>query len=433
MPYYIGGVIQASTYNYFADFINSIYGDRNVNSTVSYLANTGYGKLPNINYVDPENPGDPADAISAAQWNALFSRITACGIHQGISTAPIPATPVAAGTLIEAFNDYLTTQTLKDVIGNIVANKLVIAPGQIVLTPAAPAVNSVAWTTGKQYSFQIDFGSWNNARYFFNLGGKIAVAGSYTGGSAPVADAFWHDFWVGMGTIRFGWQDSDATGGSQPSNRGFYDLTTTYQEVYRRVPIDGGVSYSDNYISVRAKLNAAAGTNGLVDFQVHMVDNDVSPASKTGTNTINVSVMSSGGAITYPGPAVTVTPGGFTNTFTPAAAGVPLAVFASPVSVSASVLGSGNAITNTITATASGGTGPYTYVWSDETVAPNIVTSFSNPTPAATSGPVSTTITKNLTAGQIIGGTVKVTVTDALSNVAITYVNWGADSNLANP
>jgi hypothetical protein len=433
MPYYIGGVIQAATYNYFADFINSIYGDRNVNSTVPYLANTGYGKLPNIAYVDPENPGDPADVISAAQWNALFSRITACGIHQGTSTAPIPSTPVLAGTLIEAFNDYLTTQTLKDVIGNLVANKLVIAPGQVALTPAAPAVNSVAWTTGKQYSFQVNFGSWNNARYFFNLGGSITVAGSYTGGSSPTSDAFWNTFWTGMGIIKFGWQDSSATGGSQPSNKGFYDLTTSYQEVYRRVPIDGGVSYSDNYISVRAKLNAVAGTNGLVDFLVHMVDNDVSPVSKTGTNTINVSVYSSGGAITYPGPAVTVTPGGFTNTFTAAAAGVPLAVVVAPTAVSATVLGTGNATTGLITATASGGTGPYTYVWTDETVTPNIVTSFSNPTPAATSGPVTTTITKNLAAGTIIGGTVKVTVTDALSAVVVAYVNWGADSNLTNP
>lgn len=433
MPYYVGGVIQAATYNYFVDFINAIYGDVNVNSTVPYLANTGYGKLPNVSYVEPVTTGNPADLVTATQWNALFSRITACGIHQGISTSPIPSTPVAAGTLVTAFNSYLTTQTLKDVLANIVANKLVIAPSQIVLNPAAPAVNSTSWTTGKRYSFQVNFGSWNNARYFFNLGGSISVAGSYTGGSSPVTDSFWNTFWSGLGVIKFGWQDSSSTAGSQPSNKGFYDLTTSYQEVYRRVPIDGGIAYSNNYISVRAKLNAAAGTNGLVDFQVDMVDNDSSPAAKTGTNTINVSVYTSGGAIPYPGPAVTVTPGGFVTSFSAAAAGVPLAVFASPVSISARITDAGTATTGIITATASGGTAPYTYVWSNETLTPNIVTSFSNPTPAATSGPVTTTISKTLTAGQILGGTIKVTVTDAASNTAVTYVNWATDSNLPNP
>lgn len=432
MPYYIGGLIQAATYNFFADFVNSIYGDRNVNATTPYLANTGYGKLPNINYVDPENPGDPAEVISAAQWNALFSRITACGIHQGISTAPIPSTAISPGTLIEAFNDYLTTQTLKDVVGNIVANKLVIASSQVVLTPATPATNSTSWTAQKRYSFQIDFGSWNNARYFFNLGGALAISGSYTGGSSPVADAFWSDFWSGMGVIKVNAQDS-ASGGSQPSNKGFYDLTTSYQEIYRRVPIDGGVSYSDNYISVNAKLNAAAGTNGLVDFQIDQVDNDALPSAKTGTNTINISIAASGGAIPYPGPAVVVTPGAWTTSFTPAAAGVPLAVIVSPVAVSSKIVGAGNATSGVITATASGGTAPYTYVWTNETLTPNIVTSFSDPTPPTTSGPVTTTITKNLTSGAIVAGTIKVTVTDAAARTTVAYVDWAADSNLPNP
>lgn len=431
MPYHIGGLIQASSYNYVIDLVNSIYGDRNVSSTVPYLANMGYGKLPNINYVDPENPGDPKDLISAAQWNALFSRITACGIHQGISTNPIPTSEVSPGTLIEAFNDYLTTQTLKDVISVIIANRLSIASGQISLVPAAPATNSTAWTAQKRYSFQVDFGSWNNARYFFNLGGSVGVAGSYTGGSSPVADEFWNEFWTGMGTIKLGAQDS-LSSGSQPSNKGFYDLTTSYQEVYRRVPIDAGISYSDNYISVNAKLNAAAGTNGIIDFQIDMVDNDAVPASKTGTNTINVSIAASSGAIVYPGPAVIVTPGSWTTAFTPAAAGVPLAVVVAPTGVSMNLVGGGSVTSSTITATASGGTAPYTYVWSDETIAPNIVTSFSNPTPGPTAGPVTTTITKNLTNGQILGGTIKVTVTDAAAGSTIAYVNWGADSNHPN-
>ncbi len=433
MPYFIGGLIQAGTYNYFADLVSSIYGDVYVNSTVPYLANTGYGKLPNLAHVNPQNPGDPADLVTAVQWNALFSRVIACGVHQGTDTTPIPTNPLLVGTLVEAFNDYLTTQTLKDVLAKLVANKLLIAPGQIALTPATPAVNNVAWTTGKQYTFQVDFGSWNNARYFFNLGGSINFAGSYTGGTNPVADAFWNTFWAGMGVIKFGWQDSFASGGSQPSNRGFYDLTTTYQEVYRRVPIDAGVAYSNSYISVNAKLSAAAGTNGLVDFQIQAVDNDVTPVSKTGTNTINIAVASSGGAITYPGPAVTVSTGTFTNTFTALPAGVPLSVVVSPLALSATIVNAGTATTGLVTATASGGTAPYTYVWSDETITPNIVTSFSNPTPASTSGPVTTTLSKTLTAGQIVGGTVKVTVTDAAVNTTIAYVNWGTDSNLPNP
>jgi hypothetical protein len=447
MSYKVGGLVEAATYNYFVGFINSIYSDSFAGSTNPSSAAFGYGIGTNLPAVNPTiNPSapppyTPAEIVTAVQWTNLFDRIVKIGLHQGTSTNPIPALVKGSianphnADLIAAFNDYTNSTTLKEVISQIAARKCIMAVSQRILNLAPPAVSptipAYTWTSGSQYSFQVDFTTWDNARHFFNLGGAITINGNISGGGS--ADAMWASILAGMGTITFNWQGAQPGGSGPSSNKGFYFLTTSYQEVFRKTPHGGSAYYVASYISVNAKLNAAAGVNGKIDFQFRIVDASATPPTKTGTITTNIGNISSGGAVPYPGPAVITNAGLYTPTFTPDPPGIHLSVAVSPETIQAESQESDTPplTTSVITAQASGGTAPYTYVWANFTSAPNVVT-FNPPAPQTSSGPVSVTFSRVMESGGIAVGVARVTVTDSASNVATTLVNWGMANNHNN-
>lgn len=419
MTYNAGQPIQATDFNGFVDQINQIYGDLNTGSTTLNPASFGYGILPNLPHVAV------GDTVTAADWTSLFSHIHSCGTHQGTSVTPIPPS-VSPGDLVVAYNDYLSGPTLMDVITNLTANRLSIAVSQVTSDNTPPVqVSSITWTTGLQLTFQIDFGSWNNARYFFNTGGKVTFAGSLPGSYTPgSASKYWQDMLADMGTVRFAWHSTIPSSGNG-SSLGFYDLTTSYLEVYKKSSISGEpIAYGNNYISVQAKLNAAAGTNGKVDFAINLIDNDSTLPldTKPAGFTFNIGYLVSAGAVPYPGTR-TFVPGSFTQVPNGGGGGPILNLSVSPTSLSASIVGNGTATTAPVTATASGGTSPYSYQWTNSS---GTVT-FSAPTSATT------TFSKALTTGQSASGTALVTVTDSASNTAFAPVPWALNSNASVP
>lgn len=418
MTYSTGGPIQAADYNDFVDAVNAIYADTNAGATSLVPASSGYGVVPNLPHVAI------GDAVTAADWTAMFDRIHKCGTHQGTSVTPIPPA-VSPGGLVVAYNDYLSGPTLSDVITDLTANRLNIDLSQITSDNTPPAqVSAITWTTGLQLTWQIDFGSWNNARYFFNTGGKVKFAGTLPG-SFPSGSAskYWQDMLSDMGTVQFAWNSTIPSSGSGTSF-GFYDLTTSYIEVYKKSTLIGlPAAYGNNYISVQAKLNAAAGTNGKIDFIIQLIDNDSTLPLETKPTgfTFNIGYFVSSGAIPYPG-TKTFNPGTFTVVPNGGGGSPILTVGVSPTSLAQSIAGAGTATTSTVTATATGGTAPYTYAWSNSS---GTVT-FSAPTSAAT------TFSKVLANGESASGTAQVTVTDSLSATAFAPVPWAMNSNPIN-
>lgn len=417
MTYHQYGIISASSYNQFVGLMNNIYGDTNSGSTIESSASFGYGY---------SNLGTKAvgSVINAADWTSLFNVITLCGTHQGVNVSPIPSS-VSSHALIAAYNNYLSTQTLTDVISALTANYLLVNVGQLsaIPTPASAPTSALPWSTGIQYSWQADFGTWDNARHFFNTGSSLTILGSYAGsGSSPVEETFWANLLTGMGTLMFSANATTPGGSGAASSLGFYTLTTSYQEVYHRLPSAGAGVYSNNYISIKAKLNAAAGTNGKIDFQIQLMDNDTHIHTKTGTFTTATGVLQSSGAVPYPGPAVTIPAGSYATIASIPNAGVPLTIVVSPVTSSTHIVGAGVATSVSLGVTAAGGTGPYTYSWTNYLGAVTITT------PSASS----TTLNTTLTAGQITSGIVKIAVTDSLSVTTFNLVPWSMNSNLTN-
>lgn len=301
MTYSAGNPIQASDYNTFATAatsMNRIFADIFPGDTSSN-ARFGYGQTPALTSVSIGND------VTAAQWSALFQTIRRCGTHQGtVTVPPLPVADPVSGDTIVAHN---TPSTLSSLIALLTTNRFNLAPGQSLLTLGsnfAQPAGANPWTNSLTWNYQVNFGSWNNARYFFNSGGSLRLSGSYTPNSTP-EDAQWISMFATMSPLVFDRTATAPASGTGGTNIGFYDLTTSYQTIYLKA-FGSGLYYATSTIEVEAKYAAAAGTNGLVDFRIILTSGDATPEPKTSTTTYRVDNIKSAGAIVYPGPLVTV-------------------------------------------------------------------------------------------------------------------------------
>lgn len=301
MTYVTGGLIQAIDYNTFATLsssMNEVFADLHPGATtLAAFADFGYGQLPALTAVSTGN------SILASEWAALFQTIRNCGDHQGTTVVPpLPVTNPAIGNDIVAQN---SPTTLASLIATIRTNRLNLAAGQSTLTLGtsyAQTGATIPWTNSLTWNAQADFSSWNNARYFFNAGGFLGINGSMSPLSTP-EDTQWQAMLTAMSPLKFTWNSTTPNTGTGGTSIGFYNLTTSYQTVYLKAY--GSGPYSASTLEVRAKLAAAAGTNGQIDFQIIMTDNESGiKSSKNGTTTFRIDNTKATGAVTYPGPLV---------------------------------------------------------------------------------------------------------------------------------
>ncbi len=303
MTYITGGDVQALDYNTFATLsasVNEVFADLHSGATtIGAGADYGYGQTPALTSVVAGN------SILATEWAALYDAMRDCGTHQGTTVSPpVPGINPAAGDDITAYN---SPSTFASVVALLRTNRHVLAGGQSLLTLGSNFVQpggAIPWTNTLTWNYQVDFSSWNNARYFFNSGGSLRLSGSYSPNVTP-EDAQWVSMFATMSPLVFNWNTTSPFSGTGGTAIGFYGLTTSYQTIYLKA-FGGGGYYSTSTITVQAKLNAAAGTNGLVDFRIILTDGDPTPNPKTSATTYRVDNVKSAGVIVYPGPLVAV-------------------------------------------------------------------------------------------------------------------------------
>ena len=324
MSYQQYGTIQASTYNAFTAIMNSIYADTNTGATSYTTASYGYGQTPALSTTVPVGSN-----ITAAEWAALFGAMEKCGYHQGTPVVP-PLPGVAPGyntgstTLPAAGNTIVAYDTptgaLTTLINTLIANRFNLYSAQTATINYGPFVSS-SWTHTLTFTFTANFGSWDNARYFFNSGGSINISGSYPDGAGDAHE--WFTMLSNMSPLAVSAIASTPSVGSPGPIGGFWNsgtgnpLTTSFQTLYTQTYSLS--PYSGSYITVNAKLGAAAGTAGseVVTFTVFLnqADSGTIVAPK-GATTFNVSESHAAGTsgIVYPGPSVVITNLGFVST-----------------------------------------------------------------------------------------------------------------------
>jgi len=178
MTYSVGGLIQATDYNGFA---NDTAG-ANVNGIWSTgTTDAGYGQSA-LGTVAATN------TVTATQWASLVNTISSIASHQG--TTITARTAPTAGNIINilaALNTDLTTCTTNR--GNAVANGTQ-------FTGWTGTNSKTATTSGSSWSITftntVTFASADAARYFFNAGGRIKIDVSKTS-TGNTGDPEWND------------------------------------------------------------------------------------------------------------------------------------------------------------------------------------------------------------------------------------------------
>lgn len=129
-------------------------------------------------------------------------------------------------------------------------------------------VRTTTWTTNINNTIRFTFPSFNSARFFFNSGGAILLSYTLVGGTTGTALDFATMFST-MGTIAFDYTETTQSGtGGTPSLIGYYDLTTSWQQIFTQ----GGIGvYSGNNIVINAQRSESG---DYVEIQTVLTDSD---------------------------------------------------------------------------------------------------------------------------------------------------------------
>lgn len=263
MTYTVGGLIQATDYNGFAnDSANNV---GNIFATGS--GDKGYGQAAIANVA-------AGGTVTATQWATVVNNLESLGEHQG-TTITSRTAPVAGNTITILSSVASDINTLTGARGNAAfsGSEIVTFTGTTSKTTSTGS-GSTPWTL--TFTHTVDFGTAAQARFFWNAGGiaRLRVSKTSTGN---LADAEWNDM-AGtlMSEIRLVGRVNSAsqviagvtytgvnkTAGSgtptiHTTTTGWYNLTTSDTNIYRQFADTS--PYTGQFINVAAKT-AGSGT-----------------------------------------------------------------------------------------------------------------------------------------------------------------------------
>jgi hypothetical protein len=238
MAYATGDTILDTHYNDFATSVNALWGtgtgDRGYGETGTTVATVSDGTT-----------------ITAAQWTTLLARISSMASHQGSSITSI--TNPSAGDVIAAYTALSTN------IGTIDTNRLNVATRQSVANTNRDNTNTFTGTL--TFTHKWAWGSTDQARYFFNAGGRLSISGSQSGHGSDSKGNNWATLLTQAGTYYVNAQSSGKSGGSgtastNDTDKGYHDLTSTYVTVFQQYEDTG--PYTANYVRWQLRTQDSA-------------------------------------------------------------------------------------------------------------------------------------------------------------------------------
>jgi hypothetical protein len=295
-----GDQITALDYNTIRTKVASVLG--------SGTGSKGYGQTLSANV--PVTSGYPGgNIIAKAHWDALRYDIVSAYVHQ----TGVPPTVVTVGS-----GDYIgygagfPNTNYDSLAEQLILNRFSIGAGQSVVSSVATQSRTGSWSTRSECTLTVTFSNADQARYFFNSGGKIRFSSSRTGGSGTAQNNSWTTLLnTVVNTVSFG--------GNTPDIVNFYTLTTSYQQFYQ---VGASGIYTPNYFRLEALCNCsgannATGTANIVTFRISWNDGYVDPYAAPvppddvvdGTLTINVEEFKATGALTPSGTFSITSPG----------------------------------------------------------------------------------------------------------------------------
>lgn len=276
----IGDLISASDYNTIRNKIINVIG--------TGVGNSGYGQTTFSTSVSAGN------TVTKAQWDALRYDIYNSLLHQ-LGSPPSIVTAATGGVIsYGAGNPNTQYDTLAD---QAISNRFDLGAGQFVTETIGSESYSSSWYSSVSSTVTVTFNTAEEARFFFNSGGKIRFASSRSGGSGTAQNSAWSNLLSSAGTQVFG---ANAPGIN------FFNLTSSYQTAFN---LTASSPYSANIWRIEALCNVpnnSAGTANIVTFRVSWIDGYYDPGpepspppgdSVDGTLTLSVDSVRASGSL----------------------------------------------------------------------------------------------------------------------------------------
>lgn len=261
-----GDLITAARYNSAQSRVQAVLGTGS--------GDEGYGQTVSSSIVNSSNK------VTAQDVNNLFEDIKKIRVHQ---TGGIPnsISQIAVGDIVgdtesavsvnvtfdPATNTYTTTNVGSMPTKGFADYEAIITtletPGQRFLLASTQSTTDVdaevdqrrnQWTAPIDTEFKITFTDADHRRHFFNSGGSLTVVSSLsnppTSGDSVAKSQDWQNILSNSGTVSFNYNETTTSGTGVVQSIGNYDLTTSYQEIFRKSAT--GVYGNNNYY-IRAK------------------------------------------------------------------------------------------------------------------------------------------------------------------------------------
>lgn len=187
------------------------------------------------------------NTITKAQWDLLRFDIVNIRFHQdgvlpGVVTVNV-GDPIGYGAS-SPNNNYDT------LLETAIANRFRIAGSQSVVNSVASQTYTTSWSTSLTATLTCTFSTADQARYFFNSGGKVRFTTTLSGGSSTAQINAWVNFLASVGTQSFG---------ADTGIVNYYNLTNSFQ-IYYQSSLSS--PYSANNYRLEARTNVSDNSTG---------------------------------------------------------------------------------------------------------------------------------------------------------------------------
>jgi hypothetical protein len=258
MSYASGSLIDASDYNGLAN--TSV-------ANVWYVLSTGSGTYGYGQDAASISTVSAASTITATQWAGLVHSVNKILGHQGGAAAQLATGSnigITAGATITAFANVSTAVT------TIGTNRLNFNSTRGTPVTGANFDATFATTTFTR-TITVTFGSADQARYFFNAGGRFSLVFTPSGLTDNAKETSYTDLMNAIGTLHLDAETSTRTGTGETLTTnglaiGYWDLTTSNQTILKLT--SDNATYTGNTLEVFMRVAGAAGTNGGKGTQV---------------------------------------------------------------------------------------------------------------------------------------------------------------------
>ena len=233
------------------------------------------------------------NAITKAQWDLIKLDIINIKFHQdGVLPGVVT---VNVGDPIN-FGASSPNSNYDTILEQAIANRFQIAGSQSVVNSTASQTYTTTWSTSLTATLTCTFSTADQARYFFNSGGKVRFTTTLSAGSSTLQINAWTNFLASVGTRSFG---------ADTVIVNYYTLTNSFQ-IYDQISVSAAYQYYGNNYRLEARTNVSDNSTGTATqlfLRVTLSDSYVDPGAPApgdlvnGTLTIAASELKASGLL----------------------------------------------------------------------------------------------------------------------------------------